>query len=192
MPMPKFTFLLVLCSVVSACSVNRQMTRSVERIELKNETGKTRKACRMEFTSHLNHSAQVVFEAYSNPKTLLEISGPQAILKPKRKTQIPEKWQIGSTYSFRFTMNAFMPFGKHHIMYEKVDSANLTMQSREHGLGVPTWDNYTELVPTSDSTCILREELVIQAGILNGYVTAYAIDLFEGRHKRLRLHLEKG
>jgi len=171
--------------------MNKQMQHSREKVEVKNEHGKNRKGRKLLFTSSLNFSAREAFMTYSTPSTFLEISKPQAILKPAKNNEVPSSWPLAHSHAFRFTMNGFIPFGKHHILYESIDTTNLTMQSREHGIGVPVWDNFTEFIPLSDSTCILREELVISAGALNGYVVAYAIDLFEGRHKRLQAYLEK-
>lgn len=185
----KILLTATLLLVVSGCSVNKQMQRSIENVELKNEDGIKKKGRKLVFTSTLHRSAREAFIAYSNPSVLLQVSKPQAILKPIRHNEIPMYWPLGKGQAFRFTMNGFIPFGKHHITYESIDSTNLSMQTREHGVGVPVWDNFTEFIPISDSTCTLREELVISAGALNAYVVAYAIDLFEGRHKRLKEYL---
>ncbi|UOY08292.1 hypothetical protein L0P88_06990 [Muricauda sp. SCSIO 64092] len=46
-------------------------------------------------------------------------------------------------------------------------------------------DNKTEIEPMTRSTCIFRDELVIQAGILMGFTVTLTNDFYRYRHKKL-------
>ena len=142
---------------------------------------------RLTFESTVQVSADTLWAQFQEPSFWINIMSPQAILKPlKKDRRLPDRWQLNTPYTFKLIMNGIIPFGKHHISFETMDSNQLTIQTREYGFLVPTWDNHFEIVPLTDSTCAIKDILDIQTNGVNGIVAAYAIELFKGKHKRLK------
>jgi len=176
-----FSWILLTFSCVS----NGNVIITKEKVAVKNKNGAYRMGRKLTAVSVLNCSATKVWEAFEDPQYWIDILNPQAQLNVLKKEVLPTRWIPQKKYSFGLVMNGFIPYGKHHLLFEAIDSNEYTIQTREYGLSVPTWDNYFEIIATSDSTCLVKDILEIQAGWLNWYVVPYAKDLLEGKHKRL-------
>lgn len=186
----KFWWIL-LVPLFTACVANRNVVTTHERVRVERPDGQMKKGRALGFTSYLNCSSQEAWNVLSDPATVLDLMSPQAILKPRKRQATPHEWELDVVYDFKLTMNGFIPFGIHQLYYESLDSLQMILQTREHGLAVPVWDQYLSITLINDSTCMVREELVVAAGWINWYVAAYGKDLFKGKHKRLQKYFEK-
>ncbi|GER61027.1 hypothetical protein ULMA_31350 [Patiriisocius marinus] len=184
--MKEFFALVIGLLIIQACTVNRNVIVTKEKIEIVNQKGKTKKARKLTFESELDCSAKQIWDAYQNFDFMNKISKPKGKLKPKKGYQVPEKWIKSKIDSFNLTVLGFVPIGSHFIRWEKIDEENFVIQTREKGGFVSVWDNRIEIKPTSDSTCVYRDELVLRAGILTGFTTTWAKDFYKYRHKKLK------
>ena len=173
---------LLLCS---ACKVQHLVSITSEPVQLSTPKGKEKRGRKLTFESTLQRPTAEVWKQVSTPKSALNSMKPQAILKPLKRQALPMAWQPDSTYAFKLVMNGLFPYGKHYLSYEQLNHEKRSFQTREHGRSVPVWDHHLQVVPVSDSSCTLHEELVIRAGWINWYVAMYARGLFKAKHQRL-------
>jgi len=171
---------------IQACTVNKNVVVTKEKIDIINKKGKTKKGRKLTFESELDCSAKQIWDAYQNSDFMNQISKPKGKLKPKKGYQVPEKWIEKKIDSFNLTVQGFVPMGSHFIEWEKIDEENFVIQTREKGGFVTVWDNRIEIKPTSDSTFIYIDELILRAGILTGFTTTWAKDFYKYRHKKLK------
>ena len=178
-------FANALMALLAACSSTKRVAIETEKVRLTTPAGKQKWGRKLTVESTINRPAKQVWKQLSTPTSALASMKPQAILKPLNKRPLPHRWQTDSTYTFKLVMNGLFPYGKHHVTYETLDSLTQQFQSRESGRSVPVWDHHLKVTAASDSSCVLHEELVIRAGIINWYVASYAKNLFKAKHKRL-------
>lgn len=179
--------LLLFMSFISCTTIKTSITK--EKISY-NSDQKNKKGRKLTFETRLKCNADTVWKSYQKPSEWLINLKPQAKLIPNSKNKEIGQWDINKDYSFRLYMYGFIPFGKHYIMFESIDSSNLLIQSREHGFLVPHWDNTFEVIPINDSTCAVKDVLTIQTKGINSIVNPYAIGVFRAKHKKLKQKFE--
>jgi len=184
--MKRFFTLIFIFTLIQSCTVNKSVIVTKEKVKIITTNEKTKKALKLTFESKLNCSALQIWNAYQNQEFINKISNPKGKLKPKRGYNVPEKWIETKIDSFNLKIQGFIPIGNHFIHWEKIDKENFIIQTREKGGFVSIWDNKIQITPTSDSTCIYRDELVLRAGILTRLTTIWAKDFYKYRHKKLK------
>jgi len=172
--------------LVFGCNSTKQTTISHEQIRVPTKNGKQRRAIRLQFETQLSGSAQLVWEQHVQAESYLRLMKPQAKLRLMKRFPVPDQWHTDSTNRFRLRMYGFIPYGRHYIHWERIDHEKLILQTRESGFLVPTWHNRIALTPINDSTCLIREEVVVR-GWFSGVVASYAKGLFRAKHQRLIL-----
>jgi hypothetical protein len=182
--MNKIKIIVFLFSILQGCTINKNVVVSKEKVKIESNNRK-KTGQKLTFESKLDCSCQEIWDAYQLPEFMIRISNPKGKLKPKYKYKVPKKWLEAKTDSFNLSIS-FMPIGSHFIYWEKIDKDKFIIQTREKGGFVNTWDNRIELIPTSDTTCIYRDELVIHAGILTKLTAIWATEFYKFRHKNLK------
>lgn len=177
---------------VSSCSVGKYSELSVEQTTLINAKGKERKAKRITISTVLPQSADSIWSDYQDSRFVNNISQPYGKLKPRKQYQVPKRWVEQQTDSFKLIIHGFIPFGSHNVYWESIDSAALSMQTRERGGFVHVWDNSIVLSPLSDSTTRYTDTLVVEAGVLTGFTTLWAKGFYRFRHRSLLMLCGEG
>ena len=172
--------MIVLSLMILSCNT---MKTTVNKEKFNYDSGK--KGRRITFETSLDCPAEEIWKMYERPEGWLENLNPSAKLKWKKKKDSINSWSLNKDYAFSLYMYGFIPFGKHYISFEDIDSVRFSMQSKEHGFMVPHWDNLFQIIPTSDSTCKIKDVLEIQSNGINGIVASYAVDVFKAKHKKL-------
>lgn len=172
--------LIVFSLMILSCNT---MKTTIIKEKFKFESGE--KGRRITFETSLDCPAEEVWKIYERPNGWLENLNPNAKLIWKKRQDSTSSWSLNSEYSFSLYMYGFIPFGKHYISFEDIDNEEFSLQSREHGFMVPHWDNFFQIIPTSNSTCKIRDVLEIQSNGINALVAFYAIDVFNAKHKKL-------
>lgn len=168
--------------VVAGCYWGKAGTMEVEKIKIGNKKGR-----KIRIETQLNVSADLVWEKFKSAQLWGEAVKPQAILRPLADSMSEAQWAEGKKYSYHLWMYYFIPFGKHHIELQKFDADNGLIETHEYGFMVPNWDNRFEVIAQSDTTCLVRDVLIIQSKGINPIVTVYAKDLLRAKHKRLKV-----
>ena len=185
----KQVILYLIVLITTSCALMKT-TVNKENITFDYPNQKSKKGKELTFETTLNCSAEEVWKLYQKPSVWLENLNPQAKLSPTRDNKKIENWELNKNYTFVLYMYGFIPFGKHHVSFEKIDFDNLIIQSREHGFMVPHWDNYFEIVSLTDSTCKIKDVLKIQSTGINAIVSFYAKGVFKAKHKKIAREIE--
>lgn len=181
----KMNILVIQISLlIVSCSINKNAVMKTEKTTIQMPSGEKVKGRKMIIETKLNTSANLVWEEVVKPSFWIDILDPKAVLKPL--DSLPVGWEMDKSYTFWLRMYKIIPFGKHHIDFETIDSLNYKLQTREYGFMVPHWDNLVEVEALTDSTCILRDVLFVSAKGIESVVMAYAKDVFKKKHKRLQ------
>ena len=156
-----------------------------EKITFNHPDKKSKKGRKLTFETTLNCPAEEVWKLYQKPSEWLKNLNPQAKLVPTSENKDIKSWVLNKNYTFYLYMYGFIPFGKHHASFETIDSENFKIQSKEHGFMVPHWDNYFEVIPLTDTSCVIKDVLTIQTTQINPIVSFYATGVFKAKHRKL-------
>ena len=100
----------------------------------------------------------------------------------------PDIWKEGDTVSTKMLVYGFVPFGGLHSLYfEKIDTVNKILQTREWDNSAKVWNHKISLKKLTDKTIIYEDEIVIYGGILTGFITSWAKSFYKHRQKRWQL-----
>lgn len=102
-----------------------------------------------------------VFELLTDLKTLQYIAFPFASFKPISDEQ-KIKWEEGHSFSFKFSLFGFIPFGKHLI--NVIDFKKTGIYTKESNTYVPIWNHRIKLTDNGDGTTEYSDEVEIEAG----------------------------
>lgn len=145
--------------------------------------GSYKKAAKIELRTVLNSPADIVWSKIKDDSLWVAMLKPKVILK--QRDSLPEVVEQ-TMNSYDLSINRFIPFGKHHILWEKIDNETRVIQTRENGGFVQVWDNRIVVLELNDSTSILVDELILHGGFLTGLTAVWAKDVLKKRHKNIR------
>ena len=102
--------------------------------------------------------------------------------------QFPEIWKEGETVSTKMFVYGFVPFGGLHSLYfEKIDKASKTLQTKEWDDSAKVWNHKITLAKLTDTTIMYEDEIIINGGVLTGFITWWAKSFYKHRQKRWKL-----
>ncbi len=106
---------------------------------------------------------------------------------------LPEgRTQTGQSFSVMVSLFGKLPAQPYHMEVLECDDAAMILRSSERGAGVKSWHHTLTVEPT-EGGCVLRDNIVIDAGWLTGIFAIWARYLYRKRHApRLRLLGEHG
>jgi hypothetical protein len=78
----------------------------------------------------------------------------------------------------------WFPMGSWTMEVVKLDAADYSLESREHGGLVKCYRHRIELVPTGEDTCRYTDYLDLDAGMFTGMVFPSFKKLYEHRHEK--------
>lgn len=122
-----------------------------------------------------------VFELLTNLKTLQYIAFPFASFKPISDEQ-KIKWEEGHSFSFKFSLFGFIPFGKHLI--NVIDFKKTGIYTKESNTYVPIWNHRIKLTDNGDGTTEYSDEVEIEAGWKTFIVWCWANCFYAHRQKK--------
>lgn len=102
--------------------------------------------------------------------------------------QFPEIWKEGETVSTKMFVYGFVPFGGLHSLYfEKIDKASKTLQTKEWDDSAKVWNHKITLAKLTDTTIMYEDEIIINGGVLTGFITWWAKSFYKHRQNRWKL-----
>lgn len=102
--------------------------------------------------------------------------------------RFPETWKEGDTVSTKMLVYGFLPFdGLHSLYFEKIDSVNKILQTREWDNFAKIWNHKISLKNITDTTIYYEDEIVIYGGLLTGFISFWAKSFYKHRQRRWQL-----
>ena len=169
-----------------SCPTNKNMTTKYGKIKI-DYKGKQVTARKLTVTSEISIDIDT---AWSKVQTsaLLEFVADGKVRFNPTGGHFPDIWKEGDTVSTKMLVYGFVPFGGLHSLYfEKIDTENKILQSREWDNSSKVWNHKISLKKLTDKTIIYEDEIVIYGGILTGFITSWAKSFYKHRQKRWQL-----
>lgn len=159
------------------------MTSRIEKVEL---IYKHKKAIGRKITvvSHIPIDIDTAWAKVQTSELLNFVAKGKVTFKPAGG-HFPETWQEGSTVSTKMLIYGFIPFGGlHNLFVEKIDSSNKIIQTKEWDNIVKIWNHKISMKKTELNKIVYKDEIIIYAGLLTGFVTWWAKSFYKHRQKR--------
>ncbi len=102
-----------------------------------------------------------------------------------------DDWREGETVVGWVLLFGFVPFSRHHLHIARIDESTCTLNSREFGGVITTWNHDIEVVPIDATSCRYCDRIEIEAGFLTPVIVVYARWFYRMRQRRWRA-LAKG
>lgn len=91
-------------------------------------------------------------------------------------------FEQGKSYETYVTVWGWMHNPHYQIYVERLDAAERVMFSREQGRAIRQWD-HTLTVEPDPQGCIWTDRIVVDSGLLTGYMIRVARHLYQYRHR---------
>ncbi|MBC8151720.1 MAG: hypothetical protein H7Z72_02300 [Bacteroidetes bacterium] len=146
------------------------MTTKIERIKI-NYRGKEVIAHKLTVSSIILIDIDTAWRKVQTSALLIFVANGMVKFKPT-DGRFPKTWKEGDTVSTRMLVYGFLPFGGLHSLYfEKIDSVNKILQTREWDNFAKIWNHKILLKKLTDTTIYYEDEIVIYGGILTGFIS---------------------
>ncbi|OWK46890.1 hypothetical protein FRUB_00589 [Fimbriiglobus ruber] len=100
--------------------------------------------------------------------------------------EFPEKWPNGMTVLCRSYLFGIIPLGTRTLLFERIDHASYTIQTRECDHLVRRWDHLIRVESIAPGRCRYSDEIEIEAGGFTPVVWLFALTLYRHRQNRWR------
>lgn len=90
-------------------------------------------------------------------------------------------FEDGKSYQTYVTVWRWMHNPEYKIHVERLDPALRLMQSREQGRAIQQWDHTLTVTPT-DAGAIWSDQIIVDSGLLTGYMVRVGRYLYKYRH----------
>lgn len=138
----------------------------------------------LEFENHFSAPADQVWQALISPKVLAQTSFPILTLAPT--SPAPEKWSQGAFIVVKLRLFGIVPWGNHRIEFIELDNTMRFFSTSEYDENIQSWNHQLRVTPLGPNTCIARNRIEFEAGVLNGFVRWFSTLLYRHRHRSLR------
>ncbi len=102
--------------------------------------------------------------------------------------KFPERWEEGSTVTTKMKIYGFIPMGGlHTLFFEKIDNINKVLQTREWDNSAQVWDHNISMKKISINSIYYKDEVIIYAGMMTGFISFWAKSFYTHRQKRWQL-----
>ncbi len=128
--------------------------------------------------------------AWNNIKTpaLLQFVTKGMLSFQSLDVEFPAFWEEGKIYRAKLRLFGFIPFGGTHYFYmEKIDEKNLVINAKEWDDQVKVWNHDIQMRDLGDGKIYYEDILIIYAGFLTSFITAYARQFYQYRHRRWQI-----
>lgn len=137
----------------------------------------------------LTASADAVWDAVTTPSAFRTVT--RGLISMPVIRHRTDRWRAGETVVGWVFLFGFIPFSRHHLHVAEINDATRTMTSRERGGLVKVWNHDIVVTPSGVDSCIYRDRIEIDAGLLTPVVVLYATWFYRMRQRRWRA-LAKG
>lgn len=135
-------------------------------------------------TTELDAPADAVWDAVCTPAAFREVT--RGLLRYPPVERRADVWREGETVAGRLWLFGVIPFSRHTIRFERIDPAQLTLTSDEHGGLIRSWVHDIALEPRDDHRTRYTDRVTIDAGWATLPITAFAWWFYRARQARWR------
>jgi len=128
--------------------------------------------------------------AWNNVKTpaLLQFVAKGMINFKSVDGDLPRQWEVGQTYGVKMRVFGFIPFGGiHYLFVEKIDDDNYMISTKEWDSGAKVWNHHITLRALGDGKIYYEDSIIIYAGLMTGFITAFAKRFYKHRQQRWQI-----
>lgn len=169
-----------------SCATNKNVTAKIEKLKI-DYKGKEVTARKLTVSSEIPIDIDTAWRKVQTSALLNFVADGKVKFKPTGG-HFPETWKEGDTVSTKMLVYGFFPFGGlHSIYFEKIDSVNKILQTREWDNFAKIWNHKISLNKLTDTTIYYEDEIVIYGGVLTGFISSWAKSFYEHRQKRWQL-----
>jgi ligand-binding SRPBCC domain-containing protein len=143
----------------------------------------------VERSTTLEASADAVWAAVKTPSAFRTVTRGLLTMPVIHRRQA--EWCEGETVVGWVFLFGLLPFSRHHLHISSIDESSRTLSSCEFGGLITTWDHDIEVIPIDAVTCVYRDRIKIDAGIMTPLIVLYAHWFYRMRQRRWRA-LAKG
>ncbi|MCC5949798.1 MAG: hypothetical protein JJT89_15200 [Nitriliruptoraceae bacterium] len=135
-------------------------------------------------TTDLDAPAGVVWDAVCTPAAFRTVT--RGLVRYPPVARRADTWREGETVSGWLWLFGVLPFGRHTIRVARIDPAQFTLTSDEHGGLVRSWVHDIVLEPLDTDRTRYTDRVRIDAGWATLPVTAFAWLFYKVRQTRWR------
>jgi hypothetical protein len=129
-------------------------------------------------------TVEQLWDEISRPASLRFVSAPLLHFEPLVPGELDSDWVVGKTYALRLSLFGFLPAGEHRIMLAGIDREANLIESRESGTLSPVWNHTIRFHALANGKLHYSDEIEIQAGLLTGFIWAFAHLFYRHRQRR--------
>jgi ligand-binding SRPBCC domain-containing protein len=138
----------------------------------------------VEHSTHLKAPVDVIWGAVKTPTAFRRVT--RGLLRMPVIQERNDEWCEGETVVGWTFLFGFLPFSRHHLHIVRIDDSMRTLSSREFGGLIRMWNHDIEVTAINESSCLYRDQIEIDAGMMTPIVVAYAHWFYRMRQRRWR------
>jgi hypothetical protein len=127
-----------------------------------------------------------VWDEVQKSALLLEVIRPLVRIVPVGAHAFPERWSEGPPISCQSYLFGVLPLGTRTLLFERIDHATRTIQTRECDPLSRRWDHLIAVRPTADGRTRYADTIDLDAGLLTPLVWLFAWCFYHHRQRRWR------
>lgn len=135
-------------------------------------------------TSKLEMPAIEAWKRVKQSRTLVYVC--KAILSFDNSELFPEAWQENQLIDTRLIFFGLIPGWKHSLHFVRLSDEAMILFTHEHGGLVQKWNHEISIRHASATSCIYRDTVDIEAGLMTPLVWLFAQVLYRYRQRRWR------
>jgi ligand-binding SRPBCC domain-containing protein len=129
-------------------------------------------------------TAEQLWDEISRPASLRFVAAPLLRFEPLVPGALDSEWVVGKTYDLRLSLFGFLPAGEHRITIASLDREANLIESKESGALSPVWNHTIRFHALGDGKLHYTDEIEVQAGLLTGFIWAFAHLFYRHRQRR--------
>ncbi len=141
---------------------------------------------RVHVQTRLGCSAAQAWNAVRTSALLHNVAWPVVSIRPARGEKLPDLWPPQETIRCRSYLFGVIPLGTRSIHFERVDSIEREIQSRETDPLIRHWDHLIRVRESEPDVCVYSDDVTIEAGWLTPVVWLFACFFYRHRQRRWR------
>ena len=147
----------------------------------------------VDHSTRLEATSDSVWNAVKTPAAFRRVT--RGILRLPVIRNRNDEWREGETVIGWTFLFGFLPFSRHHLHIANIDNSTHTMSSKEFGGLIKIWNHDIEVTAVDEFSCLYRDRIEIDAGIMTPVIVGYAHWFYlmrQRRWRRLARELTKG
>jgi hypothetical protein len=135
-------------------------------------------------STQLDASVDVVWNAVKTPSAFRRVT--RGLLRMPVIRERNVDWCEGETVVGWTFLFGFLPFSRHYLHIARINESTRTLSSREFGGLIRVWNHDIEVMAINETSCLYRDRIEIDAGLMTPIVVAYAHWFYRMRQRRWR------